>query len=38
VQEFDPDQGVLGCVKRFTPQHRPCHPLDCSMILLHDVV
>ena len=38
VHEFDSDQGVLGGVERFEPQHRPCHPLYTSMILLHDVV
>ena len=38
VHEFDPDQRVLGCIKRFEPQHRPCHPLYCSMVLFHDVV
>src|SRR5262245_7793034 len=38
VHEFDPDQSALSCLERFEPQHRPCHPLDCSMILLHDVV
>jgi hypothetical protein len=38
VHEFDPDQGVLGCIERFEPQHRPCHALYTSMILLHDVV
>jgi hypothetical protein len=38
VHEFDPDQGVLGCVERFKPQHRPCHALDSSMVLFHDVV
>ena len=38
VHEFDPDQGILGCVKRFKPQHGPCHPLDPSMALLHHIV
>src|SRR5262249_55597843 len=38
VHEFDSHQGVLGCVERFEPQHGPCHPLHCSMILLHNVV
>jgi hypothetical protein len=38
VHEFDPDQGALSCIKRFEPQHRPCHPLDGSMVLFHDVV
>src|SRR5262244_1743399 len=38
VHEFDPDQGVLGCLERFDPQHGPCHPLYTSMILLHHVV
>ena len=35
VHEFDPDQGVLGCVERFEPQHGPCHPLHPAMILLN---
>jgi len=38
VHEFDSNQGVLSCIKRFEPQHGPCHPLYTSMILLHDVV
>ena len=38
VHEFDPDQGVLGCLERFEPQHGPCYPLYTSMILLHHVV
>src|SRR5262249_13303956 len=38
VHELNPHQGVLGCLERFEPQHRPCHPLDTSMILLHNVV
>src|SRR5215471_13910533 len=38
MHEFDPNQGILSCVKRFKPQHRPCHPLHCSMILLHDII
>jgi hypothetical protein len=38
VHEFDPNQGIVGCVKRFKPQHRPCHPLHCSMILLYDII
>jgi putative transposase len=38
VHEFDPNQSILGCIKRFKPQHRPCHPLHCSMILLHDII
>ena len=38
VHEFDPDERVLGCVKRFEPQHGPCHPLDGSMVLFHDIV
>ena len=38
VHEFDPNQRVLGCLERFEPQHGPCHPLDTSMILLHDIV
>ena len=38
VPEFDPDQGVLGCVERFEPQHRPGHPLHPAMILFHNIV
>src|SRR5262245_53292189 len=38
VHEFDPNQGILGCIKRLKPQHRPCHPLDTSMILLHNII
>jgi hypothetical protein len=38
VHEFDPDQSSLGCVKRFKPQHGPCHSLYCAMILLHDII
>ena len=38
VHEFDPNQRVLGCVKRFEPQHGPCHPLHSSMVLFHDIV
>ena len=38
VHEFDPDQGVLGCVERFEPQHRPCHPLHPAMILFHHII
>jgi len=37
VHEFNPDQGVLGCVERFEPQHRPCHPLHPAMILFHNI-
>ena len=37
VPEFDPDQRVVGCVQRFKAQHRPCHPLDGSMVLFHDI-
>src|SRR5438132_1188560 len=38
VHEFDPDQRVLSRRKRREPQHGPGHPLDTSMILLHDRV
>ena len=38
VHELNPNEGVLGCLERFEPQHGPCHPLDTSMILLHNVV
>src|SRR5881398_2787308 len=36
MHEFDSNQSVLNCLKRFEPQHGPCHPLDTSMLLLHD--
>src|SRR5262249_41722260 len=36
VHELNANQRILGCVKRLKPQHRPCHPLHCSMLLLHD--
>jgi hypothetical protein len=32
VHAFDPDQSILGGVKRLKPQHGPCHPLDTSMV------
>ena len=38
MHELDPNECVLGCLERFASQHGPCHPLDGSMILLHDVV
>src|SRR5262244_2955904 len=38
MHEFDTDQRVLSRRKRLEPQHRPGHPLDSSMILLHDIV
>jgi hypothetical protein len=38
VHKFDPNQGVLGCVERFEPQHRPGHPLHSAVILFHNVV
>jgi hypothetical protein len=38
VHEFDPNECVLGCLERFEPQHRPCHPLDTSMILLNGLI
>jgi hypothetical protein len=38
VHQFDSDQGVLGCVERFEPQHRPCHPLYSTMVLLDHVI
>ena len=37
VHEFDPNEGVLGCLERFKPQHGPCHPLYTSMILFHHI-
>ena len=27
VHEFDPNEGILGCLERFEPQHGPCYPL-----------
>ena len=38
VHEVDPDQSALRCIKRFEPQHRPCHALDGSMILLDHIM
>ena len=38
VHEFDPNQGVLGCIERFEPQHGPCHPLYTSMVLLNGMI
>jgi hypothetical protein len=38
VHEFDPDQGVLSCLKRFEPQHRPRDPLHPSMILFDNII
>jgi hypothetical protein len=38
VHAFDPDQRALRCIERLEPQHRPCHPRNGAMILLHDVV
>lgn len=38
VHEFDSDECVLGGLERFEPQHGPCHPLDCSMILLNGLI
>jgi hypothetical protein len=38
VHEFDPDQSVLSCSKRFEPQHRPCHALYGSMVLFHNII
>ena len=38
VHELNPNECVLGCLKRFQPQHRPCHSLYTAMILLHNVV
>ena len=37
VHQFDTNQSRLRRVKRFEPQHGPCYPLDCSIILLHDI-
>jgi len=38
MHEFDTDERPLSRVKRFEPQHRPCHPLHCSVVLFHDIV
>jgi len=38
MHEFDTGERPLGCVERFEPQHGPCHPLDCSMVLLDDII
>ena len=38
VHEFDTGERPLSCVEHFAPQHRPCDPLDCALILLHDIV
>ena len=38
VHEFDSNQGVLSCIKRFEPQHGPCHPLYTSMVLLNGMI
>ena len=38
MHEFDTDQRILSRRKRLEPQHGPCHPFDCSVILFHDVV
>ena len=38
VHEVDANQSVVGCRKRFDPYHGPGHPLDTSMLLLHDSV
>ena len=33
-----PDECPLGRVKRFEPEHGPCHPLHSSMVLFHDII
>jgi hypothetical protein len=38
MHELDPNEGILGCLERFEPQHGPCHPFYCAMILLHNIV
>jgi len=38
VHEFDPDQGVLGCLKRFEYKHGTRGPLHGSMILLNGMI
>jgi hypothetical protein len=36
MHELTPNECVLGCLERFEPQHEPCHPFYCSVILLHE--
>jgi hypothetical protein len=38
VHEFDPRERPLGSLKGLEPQHGTGDPLDCSMVLLHDIV
>ena len=38
VHELDPNKGVLGCLERFEPRHRPDHSCHCSMIWLDTMV
>ena len=38
VHEFDPNEGVLGCLERFEPSHGTGDPLDPSMILLDNII
>src|SRR5262245_32154112 len=38
MHELDPNEGSLGCLERFEPQHEPCHPFYCSVILFHHII
>ena len=38
VHEFDPNQRVLGCLKRLEPEHGAGDPLHTPVVLFHDVV
>jgi hypothetical protein len=38
VHEFDTGERPLCCMERFEPQHRSCHPLYPSMILLNGMI
>src|SRR4029450_11820386 len=37
VYQFNTNQGELSRLKRLEPEHRTCHPLHSSMILLNDL-
>jgi hypothetical protein len=38
MHELNPNRGVLGRLQRFEPQHGTRHPLDGSMVLLHQII
>ena len=38
VHEFDTGERPLCGVDRLKPQHRPCHPLDGSMVLFNGMI